>query len=61
MYIAMEEFQSTLPMRGVTHCTALDGKDVRFQSTLPMRGVTFPWRMEASFTNHFNPHSPCGE
>ena len=35
------EFQSTLPLRGVTYnVVSTDTTDVAFQSTLPLRGVT---------------------
>ena len=32
-----------------------------FQSTLPLRGATGIRVPRLRSTNHFNPHSPCGE
>ena len=39
-FAATWEFQSTLPLRGVTNLTADQAVDQLFQSTLPLRGVT---------------------
>jgi len=36
----LREFQSTLPMKGVTIPVLIKGVEGKFQSTLPMKGVT---------------------
>ena len=54
-------FQSTLPLRGATMVRNMTRKAKKFQSTLPLRGATPPAQADGPRSNHFNPHSPCGE
>ena len=54
-------FQSTLPMRGATHCKTVSTRFFLFQSTLPMRGATAYPIKAPSIAPNFNPRSPCGE
>ena len=54
-------FQSTLPLRGATYMANALSMFHLFQSTLPLRGATGIRVPRLRSTNHFNPHSPCGE
>ena len=57
----MDEFQSTLPLRGATAEQLLRLQTNSFQSTLPLRGATRHRVLRPCPGCYFNPHSPCGE
>ena len=59
--MSLQEFQSTLPLRGVT-CEAWEFERFGFISIhTPLAGSDFVRAWSAPNKRHFNPHSPCGE
>ncbi len=55
--LRLQQFQSTLPMKGVTTLAGVEVKLAMFQSTLPMKGVTVESLPVGLIEYRFNPHS----
>ena len=57
----LDQFQSTLPLRGATPPQHRPIVWNLFQSTLPLRGATSSSDGTSAYSAYFNPRSPCGE
>ena len=55
------QFQPSLPARGATASSAMEGATPLFQPSLPARGATAHQHPTAHRSGYFNPRSPRGE
>ena len=60
IWICLERFQPTRPLRGATKRTKMMDNNLIFQPTRPLRGATGGYRQVQRGEGNFNPRAPCG-